>query len=270
MLPIARRNAHFYTDKPNLNNKSSTRLRRCLRLVRLLLHILYGLAIASTILPRVQAAQRQHIIRRWSARMLAMLDIRVIVSGSPPPPDIRGALFVANHVSWVDIQAIHSVQAVRFIAKDEIRGWPVFGSLATRANTLFIERTRRHDAGRIVEMVAARLRAGDCICFFPEGTTSDGSTVQPFKSSLMQAAIDAQIPVRPVAIRYPAADGSLNKQMAYYGEMSLWQSIKRVLARRSPTVELRFLPPIPTDGLERHEVALRARRAILQALTIAH
>ena len=253
-----------------MNNPPSTWLQRKLRLARLLLHILYGLVVAITLLPRVEDRRRQRIIRRWSRQLLAALNIRLIVTGSPPASEISGALFVANHVSWVDIQAIHSVLAVRFVAKSEIRDWPLFGSLAAHANTLFIQRTRRHDAGRIVEMVAARLRAGDCICFFPEGTTSDGSTVQSFKSSLMQAAIDAQIPVRPIAIRYPAADGSLNKQMAYYGEMSLWQSIRRVLAQRSPAVELQFLPSIPTAGLERHEVSLRAQQAILLALPNVH
>ena len=264
--------SHISIDKKqNLNNQLTTSwLQRKLRLARLLLHVLYGLVVAIILLPRVDDRRRQRIIRHWSGKMLAALDIHVVVSGRPPDPEISGALFVANHVSWVDIPAIHSVLAVRFVAKSEIRDWPVFGPLAAHANTLFIERTRRHDAGRIVEMVAARLHVGDCICFFPEGTTSDGSAVQPFKSSLMQAAIDAQIPVRPIAIRYPAADGSLNKQMAYYGEMSLWQSIKRVLAQRAPMAELHFLPPIATAALDRHEVSLRARQAISQALAIVH
>lgn len=248
----------------------STRLTRCLRLARLVLHLLYGLAIAATVLPWAGAARRNSIIRRWSRGLLAGLGIRLVVRGQPPDRDLAGAMFVANHISWADIQAIHSVLALRFVAKREIGDWPVLGRLAACANTLFIDRTRRRDAGRIVATIADRLRAGDCFCVFPEGTTSDGGAVLPFKGSLLQAAIDAQASVWPIAIAYTHADGSFNKQMAYYDEMSLWQSLKRVLAERSPKVELHFLPPIATAGLERHAVSALARRAIAQALGLTH
>lgn len=235
-----------------------------------MLHIVRGLAIAAVRLSRASAAGRSDIIRRWSRQLLAVLDIRLIVHGNPPDCSAAGAVFVANHVSWLDIQAIHSVHAVRFIAKHEIGDWPVFGRLAACAGTVFIERTRRHEARRTVAMLTERLRAGDCICFFPEGTTSDGSTVRPFKSSLLQAAIDARAPVRPVAISYTNADGSINRQMAYFDEMSLWESLKRVLAQSAPTVTLHFLPAIDTDGLERQEVSAQARQAIAQALGLAY
>lgn len=250
-----------------MNNRPSTLLTRCLRLTRLILHILRGLLVSATVLPLVSPPRRHAIIRSWSRGLLAALGTRLIVQGAPPVSELAGALLVANHVSWMDIQAIHSVDAVRFVAKREIRDWPIFGWLATQADTLFIERTRRQAAGHIVTTIADRLRSGDCICLFPEGTTSDGATVQPFKGSLLQAAIEVNAAVRPVAIRYPQADGNINRNMAYFGDMSLWQSIKRVLAEPAPTVEVKFLPPLRTSGLDRSEIAQHARQAIAQALT---
>ena len=235
-----------------------------------MLHLFYGLAIAALVLPWAGAARRNSIIRRWSRGLLTALGIRLVVHGQPPDRNIGGAMFVANHVSWADIQAIHSVFALRFVAKREIGGWPVLGRLAACADTLFIDRARRRDAGRIVATIAERRRAGEGVWVFTEGTTSDGTAVLPFKGSLLQAAIDAQAPVWPIAIMYTHADGSLNRQMAYYDEMSLWQSLKLVLAQRSPSVELHFLPPIATAGLERHAVSALARRAIAQALGLAY
>ncbi len=110
---------------------------------------------------------------------------------------------MGNHVSWIDIHALNSVRAVRFVSKAEVREWPIFGWLAAKGNTLFIDRTKRHDTGRIVDIATNSLIAGDCLCYFPEGTTTDGTELKVFKGSLMQAAINAKKPIWPFAIRYP-------------------------------------------------------------------
>lgn len=227
---------------------------------------MYGLFIAALILPRVDGPRRNRFISRWCSELLTVLNIRVVAHDPPPDHHLTGVMFVANHVSWADIHALNSVHAVRFVAKSEIRGWPVFGWLAQQANTLFTERSRRHEAGRMVETTADSLRAGDCICFFPEGTTTDGTELKPFKSSLLQAAIDAGALIWPVAIRYPHADGSANLAMAYCNDMTLLQSMKQVLAERAPVIELRFAPPIAAAGLERRALSLLARQAIAQQL----
>jgi 1-acyl-sn-glycerol-3-phosphate acyltransferase len=253
-----------------LNNPHSAKLTRYFRTTRLAIHILYGLLICGFILPRVNARRRDLTISRWCKSLLAVLNIRIITHGTLPDINVTGTMFVANHVSWVDIHAVNSVRAVRFIAKSEIRGWPVFGWISEKVNTLFTERTKRSDAGRMVELTADCLRAGDCLCFFPEGTTSDGTELKAFKGSLLQAAINAEAQIWPVTIRYPNADGSANWEMAYYADMSLLESIKKVLAQRSPVVELHFSPPIATAGYERRGLSQQARQAIVHNLNLAH
>ncbi len=234
------------------------------------IHILYGLFIAGIILPRVNARRRDLIISRWCKGLLAVLNIRIITRGTLPDINVVGTMFVANHISWVDIHALNSVRAVRFIAKSEIRDWPIFGWISEQVNTLFTERTRRSDAGRMVELTANCLRAGDCLCFFPEGTTSDGTELKAFKGSLLQAPINAGAQIWPVTICYPNADGCANTEMAYHANMNLLESIRKVLAQRSPVVELHFSPPIFTAGHERRDLSLLARQAIAHNLNLAH
>jgi 1-acyl-sn-glycerol-3-phosphate acyltransferase len=253
-----------------LNNPHSAKLTRYFRTTRLAIHLLYGLFICGFILPKANARRRDLVISHWCKSLLTVLNIRIITHGTLPDINVTGTMFVANHVSWVDIHAVNSVRAVRFIAKSEIRGWPVFGWISEKVNTLFTERTKRSDAGRMVELTADCLRAGDCLCFFPEGTTSDGTELKAFKGSLLQAAINAGAQIWPVTIRYPNADGSANREMAYYADMSLLESIRKVLAQRSPVVELHFSPPIATAGYERRGLSLQARQAIAHNLNLSH
>jgi 1-acyl-sn-glycerol-3-phosphate acyltransferase len=222
---------------------------------------------ATFILPRVPPDKRDLIIRNWSRQLLHVFNIRLITHGPVPGPDTAGIMFVANHVSWIDIHAINAVRPVRFIAMAEIRQWPVFGWLAAQANTLFTDRARRHDAGRIVAITAESLRAGDCLCYFPEGTTSDGNTLKPFKNSLMQAAINAHAAICPVAIRYPDSDGTINTELSY-ANVSLLQSVCKVLAQQAPVVEIFFGEATEVAGQDRHEVSTRARDFISHRLRL--
>ena len=266
MLHISSNNLESF--RISLSNQHSTKLTRAFRLTRMTIHILYGLFIAGVILQRVSAKRRNWLISRWCRELLRVLNIRIVTRGTIPDENVVGTMFVANHVSWIDIHALNSVHAVRFVAKSEIRGWPVFGWFSEKVNTLFTERTRRQDAGRMVEITADSLRVGDCLCFFPEGTTSDGTELKAFKGSLMQAAINAGSQIWPVSIRYPRADGSPNTEMAYYDNMSLLQSIKQVIAQRSPAVELHFSPPIAAQSHERRSLSLLARQAIASQLNL--
>ena len=120
----------------------------------------------------------------------------------------------------------------------------------------------------MVEITADSLRAGDCLCFFPEGTTSDGTQILPFKGSLMQAAINAEAQIWPVSIRYANPDGSVNIEMAYYGEMNLLESVQLVIAQHSPVVELHFAEPISTQGYERRDLSILAKQTIARGLNL--
>lgn len=177
-------------------------------------------------------------------------------------------MFVANHVSWIDIHAINSVRTVRFVAMAEIRQWPVFGWLAAQVNTLFTDRARRHDAGRMVTITADSLRAGDCLCYFPEGTTTDGTALKPFKSSLIQAAINAQARICAIAIRYPDSNGGSNTLLSY-ANVSLLQSVGHVLAQQSPVVELYFDEAIPAGHQARRDISSAAEAFISRHLKLA-
>ena len=180
-------------------------------------------------------------------------------------------MIVANHISWTDIHALNSLVALRFVAKDDIKNWPVFGFLMRGANTLFIERGKRQDAGRIVNVAAISLMSGDNLCFFPEGTTTDGSEIKPFKSSLMQAAIDSNASIQPVAIRYPGLNGSINTKIAYAGETTMLESMQQLLLQKNPLVELHFFSPIQIEELtednkDRRALTLQIQQQIQQKL----
>lgn len=240
-----------------------------MRVARLALHILQGVMTAAFILPALDSGMRERRILQWSQRLLAILAIRVTVHGERPAANLRPSMFVANHVSWIDIWALKQLHPMHFIAKAEIRDWPVIGWLAHQVGTLFIERTRRHDTGRMVKLAQQALRKGECLCFFPEGTTTDGSQLLPFKPGLLQAAIIAGGDVIPLAIRYPHANGGINTAVAYHGEITMLQSFLTVLKQRETLVELHFAAPIPAAGMERRQLADQARRAIASLLGLA-
>jgi 1-acyl-sn-glycerol-3-phosphate acyltransferase len=184
-------------------------------------------------------------------------------------------MFVANHISWVDIHALNSLIPLRFIAKSDIKNWPVFGYLVQKADTLFIDRNKRQEAGRIVEITAESLKSGDNLCFFPEGTTSDGTGLEgarvlAFKGSVLQAAIDANTHVWPVAIHYPAANGGINTEIAYAGETTLIESMRNILQQAEPIVTLHFLQAINASDQNRRDLTQTAYDAISTKLASIH
>lgn len=214
------------------------------RIIRVLLHTLLGLLIAAVLFPFANNITKARLIQWWCSRLLAAFNVNIIVKGSPPKYLATNNILVANHISWSDIHALNHVIPLRFIAKYEIKNWPIFGYLVSKANTLFIDRSKRQDAKRTIDIAYQSLQSGDNLCFFPEGTTTDGTEIKPFKSSLIQAAILAQSSIWPVAICYPNADGSKNTQIAYAGETTLIQSMRNMLMQRAPVIVLHFLPPI--------------------------
>jgi 1-acyl-sn-glycerol-3-phosphate acyltransferase len=198
----------------------SNQFTRIYRISRILIHTITGLTLAAFVLPFIHKRTKLSLIKWWCSGLLRAFNIKVVTFGDLPAPNVKGVMFVANHISWSDIHALNSLIPLRFIAKSDIKKWPVFGYLVQKADTLFIDRNKRQEAGRIVDITAESLIAGDNLCFFPEGTTTDGTgsegaRVLPFKGSVLQAAIDANTQVWPVAIKYVNADGSINTAMAY-------------------------------------------------------
>lgn len=235
---------------------------RLYRVIRIVIHVAVGISIAASAFPFCSPNRKLTLTRWWCAKLLKHFNLTVIARGHLPTVATHSTLFVANHISWADIHAINSVMPVRFVAKMEIKDWPVFGYLVKKSGTLFINRAHRKDAARIVEVVTASLGDGDNLCFFPEGTTTDGTEVLPFKSSIMQAAINANAHIVPIAIRYPNPDGSTNTSAAYAGDTSLLESMSTLLKHPHPTVELEFFAPIAPLSRSRQDVANQAFQII--------
>ena len=232
------------------------------KFLRMATHILAGSLTVLLLFPHLDRPERARRVTRWGAQLLAILKVRLKVSGRPPTVHAGGALLAANHVSWLDIYLLHSLLPARFISKAEVRGWPLFGWLAEAVGSVFLVREKKSDAMRVNQLMAEHLRQGDCLALFPEGTTSDGSGLQPFFSSLFQPAVDAGAQVWPVYIRYLRQDGSRCAEAAYCDAMSLGASLRKVLRLKVLQAEVHFLPPIDSRGLTRRELAQAAEAAI--------
>jgi 1-acyl-sn-glycerol-3-phosphate acyltransferase len=237
-------------------------LQRALRFARLALHLASAFVILRFVWPRAQARRRHIIAVRWSKALLAILAIRVHCRGRRPPRGREGALIAANHVSWADIFVIASVRHTRFIAKAEIRDWPLAGWLAERTGTIFVRRARRLDTARINTLVHDALEGGECVTLFPEGTTTEGDRVLKFHSSLFEPAVANRALVHPAAVHYENPDGTPLTSAAYVGDLSFGQSLRQVIRTRETIVRLAFAEPIDTRGLSRHAVAAEAHRRV--------
>jgi 1-acyl-sn-glycerol-3-phosphate acyltransferase len=213
-------------------------------------------------------SRRNRAVGRWSARLLAVLNVLPSLRGSPPVAADRAAVLVANHVSWLDIQLIHSVWQVRFVAKSEVRRWPLIGWLSAHTGTLFIERGKSRHAARINQSIQAAFRDGDAVGVFPEGTTTDGRELTRFHASLLQPAVDEGALVYPVALRYLNEAGNINVNASYVGDATLTESLRMIFAEKAIRAELIFLPPIDAEGKTRRELAAQTQSAIAAALNL--
>ncbi|MEO8159717.1 MAG: lysophospholipid acyltransferase family protein [Betaproteobacteria bacterium] len=241
---------------------------RFYRAVCLMCHLLAGLFEVALLFPLYRKARCKQAVRRWSARLLAILNVLPLVRGSPPSVGGRPAVMVANHVSWLDIHLIHCLWQVRFVAKSEVRRWPLIGWLSAHTGTLFIERGKGRHAARINQAIHAALLQGDAIGIFPEGTTSDGRELMRFHASLLQPAVDEGALVYPVALRYLDEAGNINVKASYVGETSLLESMRMIFAEKAIRAELIFLAPIEASGKTRRELAVQTHEAIAAALNL--
>jgi 1-acyl-sn-glycerol-3-phosphate acyltransferase len=230
------------------------------------LHLLAAAAILRLVFPRATPERKRSLVGWWSAKLLRIAGVATRVEGTPPVEGEVGAMIAANHVSWLDIFAVSSVRPTRFIAKSEIRDWPLAGWVVERAGTIFIRRERRHDTVRINERVHDALMQGDRVGLFPEGTTTEGDRLLKFHSSLFEPAIANRARVHPCAIRYEQADGTPCRAMAYVGELSFMQSLGLALRQRGVVARLAFAPVIETEGRTRREVAAAARNSVATLL----
>jgi 1-acyl-sn-glycerol-3-phosphate acyltransferase len=221
---------------------------RLLRLTRLVLHLLRGLAIAWLLYPKLSEEERQVEKRRWSRTLLSILAVSVRERNAPKELPDR-CMLVLNHISWVDIFVVDARFPATFIAKSEIRNWPMVGWLSTLVGTLYIER-------------------GTLIAVFPEGITTFGRSLERFHSALFQPAIDAGATLQPVALRYLDSAGRHTDAAGYVGDTSLLETIWTIVSTRHMVAEFNLLAPISVRSQTRRSLAERAEAAIAGALGV--
>jgi 1-acyl-sn-glycerol-3-phosphate acyltransferase len=242
------------------------RLRAIARLAHAVWHGLHGLAIAVFAFPSLDVAARRDRICWWSGRMLDVLGIAFEREGEPAR---RSVLLAANHVSWLDIMAVHAiVPEARFVSKADVKAWPLVSRLVDAAGTLYLEREKKRDALRVVHAVAAALAGGEVVAIFPEGTTSTGHGLLPFHANLLQAAIATATPVQPVALRYSDATHAVSEAVEFIGDTGLFASLWRTSCGDGVRVRLTFLPPRASAGAERRALAAQLRADIAGALGV--
>lgn len=202
-------------------------------------------------------------VNAWSTGLMWIFGFRLQRFGTPLPGAV---LFVANHVSWVDISMLHSQRMMGFVAKREIASWPVVGWLAARGQTIFHQRGSTESLGGVMQAMVVRLHEGKAVGVFPEGRTRGGFDVGPFHARIFQAAVEAQVPVQPVALRY-GRRGDAQSIVAFGAHESFFANFVRLLGEPARRAEVRFLEPIGTHDLEgRRRIADTSRSRIVAAM----
>lgn len=239
-------------------------MRVTLKTARIVSHLLVGLVLAALVnLDGRGRFSRENLSTWWHRVLLRILDIRLVVSGTP----MAGTrVIVCNHISWLDIPVIAACEATRFVSKAEVAEWPIIGWLANAAGTFYI---RRGSGGtkQLIDAIDEHL-GHDSIVFFPEGTTTDGSIVLKFQPRLFATAIETRRPVQPVALRYgAAADGT--KTAPFVGDDDMVSNIYRLLKHGPITAEIIYCPVIDPAGHDRSALAHEAHTAICAAIAPA-
>lgn len=241
-----------------------TKLRLYYRFGRLGLHLVEGAVLAvlcGAVFVQYRSFQRP-VIRWWHRRFCQILNVDIRVHGEP----LSGhALWISNHISWLDIPVLGAKFPVYFLSKAEVAHWPVVGWLARVAGTLFIRRGSG-DAGQVMTQLADHLRAGRNVLFFPEGTTTDGQRLKRFFHKLFAAATATQLPVQPVLVCYRDEDDGLHPHAPFVGDDEFMSHAVEILKGGRIVVDILVLPPELPAGREPRELARALEARMGEAL----
>jgi len=190
---------------------------------------------------RAEAAEWLH---QTCARSLRVIGVDVDIEGEPP----RNGLIVSNHCSYLDIPVFSSALPCVFVSKAEVEDWPIFGTYARWAGSVFVRRHDRTDAARANQSIGNALREGILVALFPEGTTSDGGHVLRFHSTMLQPAIDAGVSITPCAIHYELVDGDPGREVCWWGDMKLLPHLWNLVGKKTIRAWVVFGEPVPATG----------------------
>ena len=238
-------------------------------LARLAWHLMVGLLKVALLFPFLSDLGRERRVQRWSRQLVAICGVSFSVNDHAQREPVSPALIVCNHISWLDIFVINTIHPCRFVAKSDIRGWPLIGWLCENTGTIFIARGKQRDVRRIYAGLVKSIHDGERVAFFPEGTTAPQGTVLPFHANLFEAAIEAEVPVQPYALRYLDVDGGLHDSADFIGEMTFVDSVIAILKSGGMRAELIRLPAISTEGAHRRQLAATAHALVAAALSPA-
>ena len=232
-------------------------------------HLPLAMLLTTPVIGRVRWGDETldyRVIRAWSAGLMRVFGFRLRRFGTPLP---GAAMFVANHVSWIDIETLHSQRMMGFVAKREIQSWPVVGWLAQRGETIFHARGSTESLGGVLHEMLARLRGGRSVGVFPEGGTRGGRELGPFHARIFLAAVEAGVPVQPVALLY-GTGGNAQHVVAFQHRESFFANFVRLLGEPGRDAEIHFLEPIaPGEAEGRRRIAELARARIARAMGYA-
>ena len=232
-----------------------------LRLVFLFLHVLLGVFYGLVLFRLISWDTRTRMIRSWSRGLLRVIGVKLVLEYPPHHTPMRGML-VGNHSSWMDIFVANSVQAARFLAKSDIQNWPILGVLVHGAGTLFVQRGNRHSISHTNHEITQAALNGELVGLYPEGTTTDGTYMIPFRSNLLQPAVEAGLTIYPIAIAY-RKNGAYTPLAAYAGDTSLLRSFWDLTCSFGVCACVRFAEPINgANFATRQELASATQAAI--------
>jgi 1-acyl-sn-glycerol-3-phosphate acyltransferase len=218
------------------------------------------LLLSATPLLAIPVPGRSHVQRGYCRLMLRCLGVRITVSGGPIR-NLQGVLVVSGHVSWVDIFAIGSVMPGRFVARADLVDWIGLGMVARLMKVIPIDRANLRRLPEVVGTVADRLRAGQTVVAFPEGTTWCGLAYGQFRPAMFQAAVDAGRPVQPFRLTYQNRDGRPSTVAAYVGDDTLLASIRRLITAQRTIVRV-HVESLQLPGSDRRDLAARCEAAV--------
>ena len=230
----------------------------------IIIHLFYGFFQALYIL-YINDKPKKKYIKNWSRRLLNILKIHLEIN-----QDLKKLLsrkhflIVSNHISWIDIFLINSIFPISFLSKGDVARWPLIGKLTKSADTIYIKRGNKKSLTIASNQIEKKLNKMDSVIFFPEGFATDGSKLLPFKSNFFQTAINTQVDILPIAIKYTYQD-RFSASPSYAGDITLLQSILTLVKNKNLKASIFILPKISSKN-NRKIIANKAREMIYKAL----